>query len=63
MEWPIEDEISTHTLRKEGDDLRRADVDRLRVISTHTLRKEGDAESHIEKGVNRDFNPHPPQGG
>ena len=36
--------ISTHTLRKEGDDLDLTDKAGGK-ISTHTLRKEGDSKS------------------
>ena len=35
--------ISTHTLRKEGDDTPFVNVFPFRLISTHTLRKEGDS--------------------
>ena len=34
-------DISTHTLRKEGDAIKTIAAE-LDVISTHTLRKEGD---------------------
>ena len=37
----VEYVISTHTLRKEGDDNSTVFIDRY-IISTHTLRKEGD---------------------
>ena len=36
-------DISTHTLRKEGDEKRRT-VCTYEHISTHTLRKEGDGQ-------------------
>ena len=54
--------ISTHTLRKEGDD-KRLILRFAQVISTHTLRKEGDYWMRLHSTPTADFNPHPPQGG
>ena len=57
------DGISTHTLRKEGDDFHADNVLYNRLISTHTLRKEGDSCLFGFDIDGIDFNPHPPQGG
>ena len=55
-------DISTHTLRKEGD--RRLSTSATNFfISTHTLRKEGDVFVSTDKTSIDHFNPHPPQGG
>ena len=54
--------ISTHTLRKEGDNHLLKKLAFL-AISTHTLRKEGDSGAAVFVTVYEDFNPHPPQGG
>ena len=57
------DNISTHTLRKEGDTINEVRRVAGQPISTHTLRKEGDQliPAVVDAVIN--FNPHPPQGG
>ena len=60
--WETTD-ISTHTLRKEGDIFAEHTWDYAVRISTHTLRKEGDVFERSHLGARRYFNPHPPQGG
>ncbi len=55
--------ISTHTLRKEGDQTAIDMLKDIDDISTHTLRKEGDDYTVHTTSRTRNFNPHPPQGG
>ena len=52
-------DISTHTLRKEGDDCFTLYLCRLFHISTHTLRKEGDDRSNCLDIVCSKFQPTP----
>ena len=56
-------DISTHTLRKEGDVIFTNIINFFVSISTHTLRKEGDPPCETILSRSYYFNPHPPQGG
>ena len=56
------DEISIHTLRVEGDAVRRKSR-KVFFISIHTLRVEGDRQSKSVWSGASHFNPHPPCGG
>ena len=56
------EEISTNTLRTEGD-YTDACLPQSLEISTNTLRTEGDASTLARKSGDTDFNQHPPHGG
>ena len=62
LDMGLSEDISTHTLRKEGD-CDETDPVILWTISTHTLRKEGDQFDARDTRPVIHFNPHPPQGG
>ena len=58
----LEDDISIHALREEGDLARRKESDE-KLISIHALREEGDLMSKTRLIMLLNFYPRPPRGG
>ena len=62
LQSEIEDRISIHALREEGDTLELV-LSLSGYISIHALREEGDIISNANKKLLLNFYPRPPRGG